>query len=191
MKEAMFGRAATAEKPSRDLQKEFDALRRGNGGGDVEALRFLLENYERNPNFAERKALEMSVGLNERMAGTLLRSSATELKARLYAEFNALSERQKTKIGGFRNFVEGLVARMLEEGDEVSPQQQRFNQLLLTDLDRYQEPVEGSRIYEQMWRTKRVNYREATDKDQEYLNTLYAKFELIQKILAKSQAAAI
>lgn len=190
MKESMFAGAATAEKPSRNLQKEFDALRRGKGG-DVEALGFLVENYERNPHFAEKKALEMSVGLNERMAGTLLRSSATELRARLYAEFNALSERQKTKISGFRNFVEGFVARMLGESDEVSPQQQRFNQLLLEDLDRYQEPVEGSKIYQEMWRTKRVNYREVTDKNQEYLNTLYAKFELIGKILAKSPAVAI
>jgi len=92
---------------AKDLQKEFHAVRRQ---GDVAAINFLLENYEQNSRFVRTQLARLCT--SERIAYAQEVAEQSQLPVEdaswlwyAYQEFSKLSERQKTKCGGFKGFV--------------------------------------------------------------------------------------
>lgn len=92
---------------AKDLQKEFHAARKA---GSVAAIEFLLENYEQNPRFAANRLAKLCSDdrLDTAQAAEKLAQRNVDDASWLwyaYQEFSRLSERQKTKRGGFKGFV--------------------------------------------------------------------------------------
>jgi len=101
-----------------DIQKEFDSIQ------ELERkLCFLLQNAGRKKSCAR---------FAQRMANRFLARYTTDFRipsaylhlSVLYPEFSRLSNRQKTKVGGFRGFVKK------ELGEILSPEKE-FSELML------------------------------------------------------------
>ena len=189
------GRSAppeAAREAGRDLQKEFDQLLRGQNGTE-RALEFLAANKERNPQYAERRALKVlskvvmgAESLASKLRGAHMLASARELQADLYAQYRELSERQRTKRS-FRDFVEEAISEIGEGGEE----EREFWDVVFEDLDArkdYRQHGEMSGTYATI-RTRLPHYRKLADQDKENMRRLQAIGGKIREILAVSEHA--
>lgn len=137
-KEKMGGVAIQGTEGNReDLQKEFHKIIRKDG--KASAFEWLAENYDLNPRYARKTALEMSVSIMDDFSKKLIQSSAREFKAQLYAEYRELSDRQKTKRS-FEDFVREKVGEMAE-GEPSSEEEEIFISEVLRDLGRSDGPA--------------------------------------------------
>ncbi len=112
-----------------DLQKLFHAER---AKGEAEGLAFLIENFNDNPRFVRRVMARVVAdgrckALNDAAFEAHDAAAAAEEKAKLYAEFRRLSNRQKTKVGGFAGFVRRVLGSRWDSAPEVLSSRQTWD----------------------------------------------------------------
>lgn len=153
-----------------DLQKGFHEVL--STKSDVEALKFLLENYEKNPRFAERQALKMSAGLSEELQKLFFQSSIDEVRANLHDDFKKLSGKQQTKVGGYKGFVQQCVSEIEAEVGEFLPEEQRMK---LLEGSHRTITLDGK--VDSYWSKSRTTFLK--------LSASRSKMSIIQKIIEK------
>ncbi|MBI4256501.1 hypothetical protein HY626_00410 [Candidatus Uhrbacteria bacterium] len=112
-------------EPRENLQIEYMKVPKGSVGEQAD---FLLSNMERNRRYCERKLLEL-FPLIEKALNDALADRAKMIKAAVesrilydyYVEFDRLSERQRTKIGGFKGFVKAQFEKETEYSSYEQP----------------------------------------------------------------------
>lgn len=165
----------------KDLQKEFDMIRKNSGEND--AINFLINNFDRNKRYVKGKAIIMSGAIGEEMrrwSENLFESSARQIQAELYIRFRDLSERQKTKIGGFPGFIRKEMSDLT--GDTPMETEKRFMDELLKDAKRDDM---GGTIYngtEDFVVSGRPNYKKESKKLGDEVEKIAKHIELLKKL---------
>ncbi len=182
------------EQPgSKDLQKEFHRILSELGPAAADrsetlALKFLLENYDRNPSYAEKQALKLSSGLNETLRELLFRTVINGIRADLYSEFGKLSERQKTKLSGFKGFVKKYLEQIRSEGPDFTTDEQKFSDALLEGTERETKSREYlGEVYDVYTETRRPHYRKLHLASLSALQQAQEKLKLIREIVERGQ----
>ncbi|MDO8425846.1 MAG: hypothetical protein Q7T01_05050 [bacterium] len=188
-------RADQGSQQPPDLQKEFHQVRRE--GGEEAAIQFLVEHRDQNAEYVTREAFRLSQRIGRKLVrlttdqsrtytDLLERASAAELRAQLYVAFRDLSERQKTKSGGFRKYAENALHSFEEEeGGEAAPHRRSdsFNARVLASTDRAEYEDSGDGVHSFL-RTERLNYRAASEARQEEVTAFTENVASLEHSLA-------
>lgn len=160
------------ERPKENLQNEYQRARQE---GVASAAEFLMKNLERNRGYCERKLLEIMPAVEKQLHTAIedrmkMSQAAGESKMLhgYYKEYDALSERQKTKKG-FKEFVK---ERFAAEDTDVSPERTQLLNRLLKRTERTYAPVytlteSGHRDRLKGYKSSRENYSKTTKQQEE------------------------
>ncbi|PIR94422.1 hypothetical protein COT97_01410 [Candidatus Falkowbacteria bacterium CG10_big_fil_rev_8_21_14_0_10_39_11] len=167
----------------KDIQKQYDDVK--SNEGETAAFQFLLDNYNRNSGYAKKQAQKFTTNYDSTYQSLLRQASAAEMKAQLYAEYNQLPERQKTKRGSFEKFVTERMTELEAEHTMIKPHdppesaEEWFGRKVARDLKR-EEIYTGDRL-----RTTRMNYRRDADKLKADVEELIDQKDIADQILTK------